>query len=842
MESLLQDIRFAARQIGRAPWFSATIVLVMALGIGITSATLSYVRGVLTIPAPGVNRDSRLVSAAILDAESRRRFGRFSIARVTYPTFTRLHKNLRGFESFAAQSYPRRYSADFGAGPEAVNITGVTAAFFPTLRLSPAVGAFLHQSREDAADAERVVVIDHRLWQIRFGRAANVVGRTIRISGTPFTIVGVAPEEFVGLSSGGRRGYTMWMPLAATHALAGTGVMDSLEVHLLLGRIADGVSYESAAASLGGIAAQTMRSGDSTRATISAWVDRMRLGRYTPGTRDGDVVSIGFMLSAISILVLIITCTNASALLLGKGASRSHEVAVRYSLGAGRGRIVRQLLTESVCLALAAALLGLGVLRLIQQSVFAWTANDTPILLPVDWLTVMLSLGAAVATGILFGISPALHASRASIAETMKQGASSSDWRRTRAQRGMIIAQLAVSQPVLLAMMLALGSVASQRPWDTSFAGADRVIGIGLDFDARRYSRTAVAGLQASLRDRIVAIPGVARAEFAERVPGVFDDLAPGQMMLELEPEPMAGFPGPVGSRRGSSEIHTVGIDYFATVGLPVVRGRDFEWSDTLPPHRNVILPEEVAASFWPGQDPIGKRLIPGTVPFENGGSRRIARGDPVDPYTVVGVAASQRTSVPSVRPSAYLAGGASSRANIMLMVRTNGPALPLFPAIQREIKRLDADLPIAEFATLQQAERRAAGFVGRIAAAASSFAFLSLTLVSVGLAGIVMFAVAQRTREIGVRMALGARGTQIMGLFVRQGVRTALLGFLIGAPLSALVFILAMRSSFRASLSLNSLSAVVAAFVLFGVVLLASWLPARRAARTDPVVALRSE
>ena len=848
MDALLHDIRFSLRQMARAPLFTAIVIAVLSLGIGVGSAALSYVRGLQTVPAPGVAPNSRLVYVVALDAESRSTFNNMPLSEVSYANFIRLRESVNAFTMLAGQS-GRTLPVDAGNGAEAMAVTGVTADYFTALGLQPALGTLRLQHTDSDAGAEPIAVISHRLWQTRFAGAADVVGRAVAINGVPFTVAGVAPAEFGGLYTAFSSPRThVWVPLAAlrlasidTQSAAASS--DSLSLRFLVGIRREGVTDAAAEANAAQAVALTLRSAERPANTLSARVSRARIG--DPLLGDSDAKFTALVLSVGAILVLIIACTNVSALLLGRSASRRHEVAVRFSLGASRVRVVRQLLTESAFIATIAGGLGLLILSWIRRLMTSIPGEGTPVVLPVDWSTVLLALGCAALTGVVFGLSPALHASRMSLSEAMKHSGGGGERRRARAQRAMIVAQLAASQPLLLVAMLLVGMVASQRPWAATFDDGDRVLGIGLDFGARDYGAARADTLMRTLRQRLSEHPIVERTEVATKIPSAFHESSSSQSIMPLRPE-AANDSTPVimkGSRLDNSEIFRIGHDYFATIGLPILRGRAFEASDTLPGANNVIVPENVAAAFWPGQDPIGKRLVSESAPAPGGGIMMFPRGSrAASAWTVVGVSRTERAILPEARPLVYMPGGTTSRQSTILLVRTRGPAAPAGPIVQRELARLDPQLPIIELATLQQASRATRRAAAKVSGVAIGIALIALSLVSLGLGGIILYAIGQRVPEIGIRMALGARAREIVGMFVGQGLRTAVIGAVLGIPLSVVVFVAASRLVFGASLTVNTSATIAAAIVLVLVVLLASWIPARRAATVDPLIALRAE
>ncbi|HKS04725.1 MAG TPA: ABC transporter permease [Gemmatimonadaceae bacterium] len=845
MDSFAQDLRYAFRQMRRAPWFTAIIVLVLALGIGASSTAVSYLRGIATIPAPGVAPNPDLVQIA---ATQQSRGRRPEPVEMSYANLIRLRDTLRLVRALSGETRDR-FPVDFGTGPRVTSVNLVTSEYFDLLEIRPALGAFFREPDNSSVTASQQAVISDAIWKSQFGRSPSAVGQQIRIGNAPFTIVGVAPEQFGGLHPDFHsQPAGVWIPMGTSRVARATRggdaqSRDSMTVSMIIARLAPGVSLTEARAAIGRAVVGVMRTADTTQGRLAARTERLRFGE-SPRGRDSDVTLSALTIGVFALVILIIACTNVSALLLGRAASRRQEIAVRFSLGADRRRVVRQLLTESVVLASCSAIAGLFAIFALRKLVFALSIDSGVLLFPLDWLTILAALGVAATIGVLFGLSPALHASRASIAETVKQGRESSEWRRTRAQRGMIVAQMALSQPLVLTAMIVLGLIAAQRPWTSSFADADRVVGVGLDFSSRGRTRETIQPFMSTLRARLAELPVVAQTEVAERVDGVFEAASNGTTMISLAPvrlDPNA----PAWEknwRGGYAEITRVGPTFFETAGLPIVRGRGFTASDTLGAAQiPVIVSEGVAKLYWPTEDAVGRTLIAGAIPEPGGGARTLPRGSAPVTYQVVGVVKNPRTVLPDERPGVYLPGSVNF-FSAALIIRTRVPGDSALAQIRAVITGLDPQIPIVELTTAKRAIRANATAAGKMGVAASAFALFALVLASIGLAGIVMFAIAQRTREIGVRVALGARRSQIIGLFVNQGLRTSLLGFAIGAPLSALILFIALKFFYAPHLALNVSAAIVALGVLLIVVLTASWLPARRAATVDPVIALRAE
>jgi predicted permease len=668
-------------------------------------------------------------------------------------------------------------------------------------------------------------VIAHLLWE-QLGADTAIVGRVVRVNGVPVRIVGVAPPDFRGavINSGGP---LLFAPVAARAALMGSTprALTSPDSALfdVVARLAPNVTPDQATGLVRVIATtwapDSLRSGER----IVYASDVVPLRGMTDVKNDDEAV-ITTVLGTGALLVLLVACTNVSALLLGAAVARRREVAIRLSLGASRLRVVRQMLTETSLIALTGGALGLvitwALIRLITHVMEAGEIGITP-----DLGTVGFTAFVALGTGIVFGLSPALQATRLDVSSALKSGGGGTS--RSRLQRAFIVAQILLTQPLLVGIAMVVWVVTSEgdrdRPNDEL---ASRVVRMEIGIEqGGTGSREAKIARVADLMKRVADLPGV-------------EAVVPAAAPFDL-----ASFrvhPGDRGDGSRAEDVVKAGIEgaspgYFAFQNIPVLRGRDFVPSDTAGRDMAVIVDVSLARGFWGQVDPIGKRL--------QVTSRR--SGEAARTAIVVGVFDTAQVPLRGAG-RVYTANGAAWRKDAYL-VRTRGSGAALLPALRQLAQLTVPDIPIYDngIATLEQRSRIERHDLLQISAAAAIGGAVALFLASIGLYGVVALAVRQQQREIGIRVALGARpGRVIMGFFA-TGLRLSMLGIVLGLPLSA-VALNVLTSSISVSMDLLTPGTVMAgaaiAAAVIAVASIASWIPARRAARVDPLVAIRAE
>jgi predicted permease len=814
MGTFAQDFVHGFRTLRHRPGLTAAAVLSLALGLGAGTAIYSLVDTTLLHPLP-VEEPARL--AAITSAN------------LSYPTYRDFRDQSRAFSGLACAGWRGLTLAKAAGEPALVRAEVVSGNYFDVLGVRAVRGrSFL--PADDTPGAPPVAVIGEVLAR-QLGSGASV-GRTLVLNGQPFTVVGVAPSAFRGIRLS--QPADLWIPIhawprAATGRLATLGLDQRGWSWLgVFGRLAPGISLARAEANLGVLARQQLRvyPGEMGEG-FTAKLGPLTAAAAGPGSRGGLLGFFG-LLAALVGIALGVACANVANLLLVQAVERRREMGIRVALGAGRWRLVRQLFAESTLLSLlggAAALpVAIGALHLLAR--FELPGGISPGRFGVSG--VALAPGAfgfafllALATGLLFGLAPALQASRPDPAAVLQDRSGGGARTGSRLRDLLAAAQIALCLPLLIGAGLFLRSLEKSLAADPGFT-VDRVALAGLDLGLARYTAPQAAAFRHDLAQRLAASPGVLSASWAALVP-----IDPDSEEESLEVE---GYrPGP-GEER-SVDMNFVAPGYFRTMGIPLLAGRDFADADAegRTAARVAVVSRAMARRYWPGQDPIGRTL-------------RVLG----ERTTVVGVAEDARYHSLADTPGPYLYLAIAQNpveaglGSLSLLVPAGAPAAVL-PAVRRAVHDLDRKLPITRAETL--AEHLGALLLPQRFAATllNALGFLTLVLAAVGIYGIVAYAVGRRTREIGVRMALGAGMGEILRLVVGGGALRIGLGLAAGLGAAAAVTRLAARFLYGVSAT-DPLSFGGAALLLAAVALAATWLPARRAARIDPSVALRSE
>ncbi len=832
LPTLAGDVRFALRQIARTPLFSGIVIAVIALGIGINAGLLTTLDVYAWRAAPGIKDSPRL--ARLTATVARKESGGPAAVSLSY----RDVQDLRGlrdvFEDVAAWQ-ATALAADFGDGARSVMTSYTTANYFRLLGVSMAAGTRFPDGADESP--EPIVVIGHSLWQAHFDGNPDAIGSTIRVMDRPFTIVGVAPPLFAGVNISSMGSNAIWIPLGARPLLEADANFPARRDAMSLraaARLADGVAADAVAPLTAPLAARIAREDPAAHRNLAIHAER--LTGMPRESRNTSETIVSFIL--VAALIVVITCTNVSALLLGRAVARRREIGVRLSLGATRLRIVRQLLTESLVLALAAALLGL-LLYVIAVKVAYATIPGVIYGLQPEPATFAFAAMFALITTIVFGLAPALHASRAGINEAMKNGGTHAV-SRSRLQALFVIVQLACSQPVLVVTSLVLADL---RPGAGAGAGRAPESVVTMSSEVFRPATPGQSALETQdaagsaggpvlglVRQRLESVPGVASAAISA---------GGGRGTFEAT--------GAAGDRI-STEMAQVNVSagWFSTLGVPILRGRGIGTGEDRAGSLAVVVSKDAAQSLWPGEDPIGKRLIRRPRVVDPSMSFRIQGASPGDTTTsleVIGVAGAAPYEDEPGTPRVFAPlSNAGMVWTATIAVRSSGPdARALVPGIRSAIREVDPFATVDDEATLaeQYAGREHETAQSHLAAFAVGTA--ALLLASLGLYGIIAFAVAQRTREIGVRLAIGATPGDVVRHFFRHGVLVTTIALAIGLPVT-LAGIQMVKANLLGFTLQNVTAVLLVVPILILIAVLASWLPARRAARVDPLVALRSE
>ena len=819
IEQTVSDVRFAVRHFSRTPLTTITLVLVLALGIGGNGAIFSLLQSIMTRPAPGVPDDDALVR--IRGTSFARTQGQLRPRPFSMPEITDLTTRRQSFESVAAYAYhPLVLDAGDGNETRALQANFVTANYFALLRVRPALGPGLPTvSTADTPGAELVAVMAYSLWT-SLGADTAMVGRVVKVNDVPVRIVGIAPEHFFGALRGPGKRSSLWLPVEARATITGesAAALTSPDSSLFeaFARLTPRTSRDRATATVRVVTAAWagQRAGASDSVEFSG--DVVPLRGETNISDAGETIGVAAVLSTGGLLILLIACTNISALLIGAAVARRREIAIRLSLGASRVRLVRQLVTETTLIAVIGGALGLTlfwwVIRIVE-----WQIGISDELGP-DVGTVAFTTLIALGTGIVFGLSPALHATRADVADALKNSGAGATT-RTRLQRAFIVVQIMLTQPLLVALGLVVTVVIGET--DTSRLEAPLAtfitqVEFGGDLQSRDVRRARIA----EVVPQLASLPGVV---------GVMPQAAAFDVG-DFRVQPNDRGSGTRAEMIVRAHIEGAPPGYFAFQNITMLRGRDIEPADTASRELALVVDTDFARDFWGTADPIGRRL---DITSRNAGT---------EPRSAIVVGVFDATRIPlRGEGRVYTATGSRWRREAIL-IRTREPGSASAPAIRRVLRASMPNIRVDRLATIEQIARQERNDVLSIAAMASSGGLLALLLASIGLYGVVALAVHQRNREIGIRVALGARPRQVTGMFLTSGVKLSALGVLLGLPFSVGA-LYAITSSFAQNAPASTpLVGLAIAMIVMGVALLATWLPARRAAGVDPLVAMRVE
>jgi putative ABC transport system permease protein len=805
IETLVQDLRFGARMLIRKPVFTLIAVLTLALGIGANTAIFSVVHTVLLRPLP-FPEPERLVVLATGDVGATYRTG------VAYPDYVDWRERTQSYEDTACF-----LNASFNLigvePPVAVPGRRVNWNFFRLLGVKPQLGRVFAEA-DDKAGAAPTAIISHGLWREKFGGDPAVIGKTIRLGGDPFEVIGVLPPGFELL-----RRDEIFVPLGLWFTPDHNIMKRSNQFPLyVLARLKRGVTEQQARAELVAVTAQLGREYPTTNVTRSGSV---------VGVADLQVENVRpvllVLLGAVG-CVLLIACVNVANLMLVRAAGRERELAVRLALGAGRGRIVRQLLTESL---LIAALGGAAGLLLGAWGISSLTALVPPDLLQLDQVrlnqTILLfTLGVSVLTGLLFGLLPALHAARTDLNASLKEGGRSvagAAWERAR--KALLVVEVALALVLLVGAGLMLRTLHQLTRVDPGF-NTENLLAVQFALPGRIYNIERRLAFFRECRARVEALPGVRAAAFAMSVPIEGGNWG-SPFMVSDKPVPRPG-------EFAVGAFIPISSNYFEAMGIRLVAGRAFseaEMSDTPPV---TVVSETLARRMWPDENPIGKRLRQG-----NAESQAAWR-------EVVGVVADVKMYGVTVDApiQIYLPLAQRNSPNVGLVVRTAGDPLALASTVAKSIHGLDKDLPVRG-RSMDQLMGNEIARQRLTLVLLMGFAVVALLLAAVGIYGVISYSVTQRTHELGIRMALGARPRDVLRLVVKQGMIFSLVGVAIGL-IASFAFTRSMNNLLFGVSATDPLTFTVIALVLTVSALLACWIPARRATKIDPLQALRHE
>ena len=814
MNTLLQDIRFGLRMLLKSPSISIVATIALALGIGATTAIFSVMNAVLLRPLPFPDPDSLV---ALYETDAQRGLVRGSHS---YPNFMDMRAQNTVFENVA--SY---HGADYvltGRGePARLQGSVVTANVFPLLKVQPMLGRVFLPDEDKPSETGRVVILSHKLFQSRFNGDPSIVNQAITLEGKKFTVVGVMPPSFEFPIQNDP--VDLWTTIAGD-ASGSEPITAQRGAHFLtvIGRLKPGVTEEKAQAEMTAIAARLEQQYPDTNTRKSLRLESAFAALV------GDVRPTLWILFGAVACVLLIACANVANLLLARATSRHKEMAIRTALGASRTRVVRQLLTESVLLSLVGGAVGLLLAVWWSDLLVALGKEDIPraIHVEMDWRVLGFTLGVSLFTGLIFGLAPAFHSSKTELVESLKEGArgTSAGTFANVFRKALVVVELGLAVLLLTGAALLIQSLWRLQRVNSGLH-PENILTFNVTLPEVKYKSGDQSQFFIDLKHRLESTPGVQSASSILPLPLSGDRFG---ISFEIEGRPMAPKDHP------SADFFTTGVGYFKTMGIPIIKGRDFDDRDKHGSTPVIIITETFARQYFPNEDPIGKRIKPGISSYENEDS--VMR-------EIVGVAGDvrNRTLNTESKPAYYVPQTQVPFSQMVTVVKTTGEPHSLISAATKEVAAMDQDVPLFSVKSMEEYISTSVAAPRFSTTLLSVFAGVALVLTIVGLYGVMSYSVAQRTNEIGIRMALGAQSRDVLLMIVRQGSVLILLGLaigLIGAYLATRV----MASLLFGVTAKDPFTFVAVSVLLAIVALLACYIPALRATKVDPIDALRCE
>jgi putative ABC transport system permease protein len=803
MQTLWQDLRFGARMLWKQPGFTLIAVITLALGIGANTAIFGVVNAVLLQPLPFAE-PGRLVWVW---GNIRNGGNRASVSPLDYLDYRAQNTT---FEQFAAAfSIPTFVNLTGSGAPERLEGRVVTGNFFQALGVNPALGRTFLPDHEKSG-SNQVVVLSHKLWQQRFGGEPSIVGKTLTFDGKKYEVLGVMPPNFKFPQN-----TELWVPMNFEMAPE----MKQRKAHFLrpIGRLKPGVTLVQAQADMDTIARQLEAHYPESNTGWNLRMVSLRdqlVGNIKP-TLQVLFGAVGF--------VLLIACANVVNLLLVRAAGRQKEIAVRMALGARRWRIARQMLTESVLLALAGGVLGVVFAAWGIELIVAFSGNNIPptAQIGIDRVVLGFTLGISLLTGVVFGLVPALQTSQPSLGETLKEGGRGvgQSAHRNRTRNLLVVFETAIAVVLLIGAGLMIRSYIRLQQVSPGFDAAN-VLTTRINLSYGKYDSEEKAGaFWLQLYERLTALPGVEAVGMITELPlsGQPNDT----------PFTVEGRPPVEPNQRFGADFRRVNQDYLRSMRIPLLRGRGFTEQEVRQNAKVVLISETLASGVFPNEDPLGQRLLLGL--------------SEQTPFEIIGIVGDirHRTLEAAPFPTMYLPEISTGWTN--LTIHTVGDPLNLAAAVRREVLAIDPDQPIAAVRTMEQVLSESVAAPRYRVWLLGLFALVALVLAAVGIYGVISYSVAQRTHEIGIRMALGAQSRDVQRLVIGQGIKLALIG--VGAGLLGAVGLTRLLAGLLFEVkAIDPLTFAGVAVILITIALLACGIPARRATKVDPMIALRCE
>ena len=825
VEDLWQDVRYGVRMLAKKPGFTFIAVLALALGLGANTAIFSVVNALLLRPLP-YRQPEQLVK--VFQAQPDPAQGMLP-SLWSYPRFEILRDQNQSLAAVAGFNQSP-YNLTGTDAPERLQVEMVSANYFPLLGVGAVAGRTFTAEEDRAPGASTAALLGYGLWQRRFGGDPQVVGKTIELDKQSFTVVGVLPPGFRGQSGTA----DVWLPMMAAAAFVPRILERPNDYWFqVMARLKDGVTPAQAQADMQQVSAQIERKYPSPKDTLAGNAKVPAIAPLQAAKVDPALKTSFLILLAAVGLVLLIACANVANLLLARAVTRRREFALRAALGASRLRLTRQLITESLLLAgLGGALgvlvahWGVALLMHIRPSDNAqfWTSYARTFdffTINLDWRVLGFNFALALLTGLLFGLVPALQSSFVNVNEALKEGAGGSaagfrGLRKLSARSLLVVGEIALSLVLLVSAGLMIKSLLRLQSVDLGFV-PENVLTMTV------YSRDAKPEFYEQLLSRVQALPGVEAASLTSAAPLSGRS---GRTVMDIE---------------GRPEIREVGVgfksvspDYFKTLGISLLRGRVFTPQDRAGAPRVALINKAAAEKFFPGEDPIGKRLRPYVTPQYETTEKFVG---------IVGVVSDVRYGRPeeAIEPDIYVSSLQPTDLTPTLIVRSSVDAAALTAAVRREVLTLDRNVPLTAIQTMKERAAEVTSRTRFIAVVLGLFAGLALLMAGIGIYGVTAYSVTARTREIGVRVALGAQVSDVLTLVIGQGMKLAFVGVALGL-VASVALTRTIKSLLFGVSATDPVTFAAIALLLVLVALLACWVPARRATKVDPMIALRYE
>jgi putative ABC transport system permease protein len=814
MNTLFQDIRFGLRMLLKSPSISIVATIALALGIGANTAIFSVVNAVLLRPLPFPDPDSLV---ALFETDLQRGLQRGSHS---YPNFFDIRSQNTSFERVSTYR-----SGDYimtGRGePARLQGAVVTSDLLPLLGVQPMLGRMFLPDEDKGSDTGRVVILSQPLFQKRFSADPSILNQAITLNGVSYTVVGVMPAGFEFPIQ--NEPVELWTTIAAD-ASGQTPVTAQRGAHFLrvIGRLKPGVSLEQAQADLTTIASRLEQQYPDTNTRRGLRVDSALSALV------GDVRPTLFILLGAVACVLLIACANVANLLLARATSRHKEMAIRTALGASRARVIRQLLTESVLLSLLGG--GVGLLLAVWWSdlLVALGKEDIPraVQVGIDWRVLGFTLGVSLLTGVVFGLAPAFHSARSELVESLKEGARGTSAGRFAnfVRKGLVVIELGFAVLLLTGAGLLIQSLWRLQKVNSGLE-PQNVLTFNVGLPEVKYNYEKQAQFFIDLKSRLEATPGVQAASSILPLPLSGDRFS---ISFEIEGRPMAPKDHP------SGDFFSTGVGYFRAMGIPMIKGRDFDDRDRHGATPVVIITEALARQFFPNEDPIGKHIKPGINTIE---------GEKTTMREIIGVVGDvrNRSLDTEPKPAYYVPQTQVPFDQMAMVVKTAGEPHTLVSAATKQVAAMDQDIPVFAVKSMEEYLSASVAAPRFSTTLLAIFAAVALVLTVVGVYGVMSYSVAQRTNEIGIRLALGAQSRDVLLMIVKQGGLLIVLGLVIG--LTGAFALTRLLASLLFGVTAKDPFTFAAVAVLLAIVaLLACYVPALRATRVDPMEALRCE